>query len=513
MTDAASDAANTYDELPYSDRAFVEAHPDRLAVVGTLYGLSPAPVQRCSLLELGCGVGGHLIPMAAALPDSRFVGIDLSAGQIEQGQAVVAELGLGNVELRTQDVMAFADNEGPFDYIVCHGVFSWVPPAVQDRILAICRQCLGEQGLAMISYNTLPGWHQNAAIRDIMLYGARGAAGPAQQVKDALAFLGLVARSLFEPDSPYGQAVRSAAESLAGHDPSYVFHEYLEAFNTPLSFEQFDQRSAAAGLRHVGDAGMVDPSNLLTGEARRVLSAEADDMVRCEQMLDFLRHRTFRRDVLCRQDQPVLRWPEPAALRGLLLLGLADPVADETGRSDPSLQRFRNSKGQVLSAVEPGLKAAMGLLHQVHPQAVTYEELMAHVRSTAGKVNEPALTQMLLSCGMASFVELHTYLPPIAAKAGDLPKAAVSARRQAGKGALVVDLRHRSHRLDELTCAVLSLLDGTRGRTELCEAIRRRIDDGTLKLASAEPPQAEIDVPKVVEEVLEAIAKLCLLQG
>jgi hypothetical protein len=163
--------------------------------------------------------------------------------------------------------------------------------------------------------------------------------------------------------------------------------------------------------------------------------------------------------------------------------------------------------------VEPGLKAAMGLLYQVYPRAVQYAELMAHVRSAAGKVNEPTLTQMLLSCGMASFVELHSYLPPIAAHAGDRPRAAVSARRQAGQGALVVDLRHRSHRLDELTCAVLSLLDGTRGRAELCESIRRRIDDGTLKLAAAESPHAAVDVPKVVEEVLEAVAGLCLLAG
>jgi hypothetical protein len=346
-----------------------------------------------------------------------------------------------------------------------------------------------------------------------MLYGARGAAGPGQQVKEALAFLGLVARSLFEPDSPYGQAVRDAAESLAGHDPTYVFHEYLESFNTPLSFEQFAQRAGSADLRYVGDSSMVDPSNLLTAEARRTLSAVAEDQVRCEQTLDFLRRRTFRRDVWCRQGQPVQRWPQAAALRHLLLLGLAEPFADETGRADPSLQRFRNSKGQVLSAVEPGLKAAMSLLHQVHPRAVPYEELMAHVNAAAGPVDEPALAQMLLACGMASFAELHSYLPPIAVHAGDRPRATVSARRQAAQGALVVDLRHRSHRLDELTCAVLSLLDGTRGRAELCEAIRRRIDEGTLKLAPAEPPQTAVDIPKAVDEVLEAIAGLCLLEG
>jgi len=210
-----ADTSTTYDELPYSDRAFVQAHPDRLAVVGALHGLSPAPVDRCAVLELGCGLGGNLIPMAAVLPESRFLGIDLSVRQVEQGRALIERLGLRNVELRRQDLMDFGEGDGPFDYILCHGVYSWVPPAVQDRILSICKRKLTPRGLATISYNVYPGWHLSGAVRDILRYGARGAGGPAEQVKRAMEFLGFVARSVFEPDSPYGQAVRAAAESLA----------------------------------------------------------------------------------------------------------------------------------------------------------------------------------------------------------------------------------------------------------------------------------------------------------
>ena len=65
-----------------------------------LHRLVPAPVGECRVLEIGCAAGGNLIPMAAALPRSRFLGIDFSAVQVRVGTADVAALGLANVELK-----------------------------------------------------------------------------------------------------------------------------------------------------------------------------------------------------------------------------------------------------------------------------------------------------------------------------------------------------------------------------------------------------------------------------
>ena len=67
-----------YDRVHYPGRAYEDAHPDRLSTLAALYGLDPAPVARCLVLELGCSRGGHLIPMAYQYPESQFVGIDLS---------------------------------------------------------------------------------------------------------------------------------------------------------------------------------------------------------------------------------------------------------------------------------------------------------------------------------------------------------------------------------------------------------------------------------------------------
>src|SRR5262245_13581209 len=71
------------DSVPYESHPYVQTHPSRLFVVGTLFGTRPTPVQRCRVLELGCAAGGNLIPMADALPESEFIGIDASERAIE----------------------------------------------------------------------------------------------------------------------------------------------------------------------------------------------------------------------------------------------------------------------------------------------------------------------------------------------------------------------------------------------------------------------------------------------
>ena len=87
------------------------------------------------------------------LPRCRAV-----ARQADDGRATIATLQLGNIELRQGDITELGEKDGIFDYIICHGVFSWVPPPVQDKILELCTRNLAPQGVAYVSYNTYPGW-------------------------------------------------------------------------------------------------------------------------------------------------------------------------------------------------------------------------------------------------------------------------------------------------------------------------------------------------------------------
>ena len=86
------------------------------------------------------------MPFAARHPGARVVGIDLSPVQIAEGQARLAEMGLTNAELKQMDLSQIDMSDGEFDYIICHGVYSWVPPTVQDAILRIASENLTENG-------------------------------------------------------------------------------------------------------------------------------------------------------------------------------------------------------------------------------------------------------------------------------------------------------------------------------------------------------------------------------
>ena len=186
----------SYEELPYPSSSFVQTHPDRLATLGHLFGLSPAAVDRCRVLEVGCSEGGNLIPLAAALPDSEFVGIDFSATAIGKGAADVAALQLTNIRLLPMDIRDFDTAFGTFDYVIAHGVYSWAPKDVQESVLAICARQLAPNGIAYVSYNTLPGWHARGAVRDAMLYHTRQFSDAKTKVLQARAMLDFLAQSL-----------------------------------------------------------------------------------------------------------------------------------------------------------------------------------------------------------------------------------------------------------------------------------------------------------------------------
>ena len=41
--------------------------------MASLYGMRAPDLDNCRVLEVGCGEGAHLIPMAMEFPESQFV--------------------------------------------------------------------------------------------------------------------------------------------------------------------------------------------------------------------------------------------------------------------------------------------------------------------------------------------------------------------------------------------------------------------------------------------------------
>ncbi len=267
-----------YDAIRYKTYPRIETHPDRLAALGALFGMEPAPVTSCRVLELGCGDGGNLIPMAYFLPGSRFVGVDLAAEAVAEGKQTIAALKLRNIVLLEQDLRKLTVDSGEFDYIFAHGLYSWVPADVRDRLMELCRDLLAPNGVAYLSYNTWPGRHARQILREMMLYHVRDVRGARRRLREARTLL----RAIDTPES---------REMLARPD-DILFHDDLAPVNDPVWFRDFAAHAARHGLQFLAEARWGREGNCGIEE---------------EQHQDFLAMRSFRQSLLCRAETRLFR--------------------------------------------------------------------------------------------------------------------------------------------------------------------------------------------------------------
>jgi SAM-dependent methyltransferase len=481
----------TYDELPYDDKPMWQTHPDNLAAIATFRGMTPPPPERCRVLELGCASGQNLLAMAVSLPNARFTGIDQSPRQIDAGVAEVEALRLTNVDLRAMDVMDVDRSFGTFDYIIAHGIYSWVPRPVQAKILEICKRNLADNGVAYISYNTYPGWHQRGMVRDMMAYHVRKTPDARVRIDKARAFVDfLIAGQPPESKATYAQIIRDEAKLLCDAADSYFFHEHLEEVNEPVYFHEFMQRASAQGLQYVGEARPHCPLGLFSATAQAAIRALADDPVRQEQYLDFLRNRTFRWTLLCHQGVALDHQPAPERMAAFWLSGLTQPAIPDPDVTTNEPVEFRSENISV-SVQQPLAKAALLELSLAWPLSLPFEALARRVWDRLKTATGHGLTAAtcrselcgaLLTFYRNNLVRLGVSEPAFTEQIGEFPKTSVLARRQAARRRKhVSSLRHTFVELPEHERLLVSLLDGSRNRRELAQEIASAIGTPDLQ--------------------------------
>ena len=184
-----NDIQKSYDELPYISAAFAETSPARLEALASFLSLTPPPSKTAKVLEIGCSYGGNLFPFAIANPQAKVLGIDLSEVQINKAKELAVQMRVDNIEFKAKDICDFTDADvkdyGKFDYIICHGVYSWVPDVVKDAILKTIKRFLSPNGVAYVSYNVYPGWKIKDTIRDFLIFGTKDIKGEAAKVAKA----------------------------------------------------------------------------------------------------------------------------------------------------------------------------------------------------------------------------------------------------------------------------------------------------------------------------------------
>jgi SAM-dependent methyltransferase len=496
LNDIATNAALAagYDTIPYAALPHPLTHPDRLATVATFLGYAPAPPATCRVLEVGCNDGSNLIPMAVGLPGAHFAGCDLAPVPIAAGQQLVATLGLANVSLRCEDLSTLDPSLGDFDYIIAHGVYSWVPPGVRDALFALAAQRLTPHGLMFVSYNTLPGCHVRRAAWEVLNRHVEGIADPRERIGAARTLARLIADG-GPTQHAADESLRAEFRAVATRSDSQLFHDDLAMVNDPLYFRDFVDHASRHGLAYLAETELYTMSGGGIGAPARQFLSTLDPLAR-EQYLDYVRLRRFRQSVLRRAEalpDAAMHPQRLAAMHAtadgsLLRAAQAGKVHDLARDLDPA----HGGGGPVRRLLDTLVERA--------PSTLTMGQVR-EVLAAAGGLARPVET-LLRDAYVGGVVNLHVHPPAAVTVPGTRPVASVLARWQAGRQEELTNLLHARVRVpDPNARRLLGLLDGSRDPAALVAAM------------TVNWPGARRDVEGFVAHALPQFGKLGLLSG
>lgn len=566
MTSGVPNINYTYNQVPYPSLSHAGSHPDNLATLARLLGMQPAPVDSCRVLELGCGVGGNLIPMACALPGSKFLGIDLAERQIEDGNQKIAALGLANIVLKQMDILDVTPDLGQFDYIIAHGVFSWVPPVVQDKILEISRQNLAPQGVAFISYNIYPGWHMINIARGMMRYYTRDITDPDERAREARNVIRWFANAGETETNGYYGYLKMYADYLEGEtdggspkDDSALLHDELEDLNQPLYFSEFVERATAHDLQYLGELLHYPINNHLAARLEEMREWN-HSLIDLEQSCDFLQNRTFRQTVVCHKEIVINRRVTPERLEDFYISSAARPSSHRPDTPVPggsqsvpssgsrsvtspipiplpsqgpdakpdiagrSVVQFSIQSGATFSTDHPLSKAAMLCLEEAWPRPIKFDALYQEaclrlererqengIPQGEGSIERKGTDRRILAANLlkaydynSSLVELHTFDSYLCSQPGERPIASPWAVLQLKDQDWVTNLRHERVSLDPFDRFLLSQLDGRKDLKDLVEVFMKGpVAEGLLTLEGISTPDEASAQTQEAQEMTE----------
>lgn len=519
-----------YDNQPYLSLPFPQCAPERIAAIAHLFGLSTPDPATARVLELGCAAGGNLIPYAARNRGAKALGVDLSGRQVADGQRMIQALGLDNIQLRQGDIAKLAESPGTFDYVICHGVYSWVPAHVRDAIMRICERQLGPNGVAYISYNTYPGWKAKEVMRDAMLFRSVGQPDPRLRLQAGRSMVDFLGRSVV-PDSVIARIIGQYAPAVRDGRDDYVAHEFLEPNNLPCYFHDFLAHAADHGLAYLAEAEVstMFATNLPPDVAEPLLKEFGGDQRQLEQCMDFIRNREFRQTLLFREG---LKRSAGYRLDEQRLRGLhytADlPCLDGAARYDAHPQRFGSTSAHVATLATPVFKAAAVALTEAWPGTLSVDAMLAGIRDRIGAPPEQVEPQLLPFLGMLVRRGIGAFrLQPVPGSrmAGARPLVPAITRRHAallavsGNGGHVFNDWHEPVMLDAASMEILPLLDGAHGVDDMVAALRKATGvDGISGPAAPSPAAAaaaavsDVELRRRIEGFLVQLEDMKLLQ-
>jgi SAM-dependent methyltransferase len=300
-------------EVPYTCSYFRELAPDWLDLAALLKG-HPSPRAKPGApfryLELGSGMGLNLCLHAALYPEGEFIGVDFNPDHIVHSQRLCEALQLRNVSFVEADILTLAsqpaDLTNRHDYVIAHGVATWVKEPVRQALMQLAATALRAGGFFYCSYNTLPGWLQSYPLRQLARAKAlRRGSSPEDSLNSLLEAAETLKALIGPPFQPNPLAMqvpglRNELTEIQNHPPEYLIQEYMNDAWEPMAVNQIHDLAASYKLRYVSSATLSDNlEEFLNASVRDAVLSETDPTIR-QTLQDLATNKRFRRDIFCR---------------------------------------------------------------------------------------------------------------------------------------------------------------------------------------------------------------------
>lgn len=467
-----------YDSVPYPGHAHAHTHPNRIAAIARLFGFDAPPIATARVLEIACGDGANLIPLAYSLPHARCVGFDLAPTAVANAQERIARLGLKNCEVTVADLASVGRSLGEFDYVIAHGLYSWIPPPLRDALFGLVEGVLAPTGVAFVSYNIYPGWHVGRMVRDMMRFHTREIGDAGEKIEQARALLRFLTAAQDDGDD-VRRVLVAECERMAKHSPGHMYHDDLAEVNDPVYFNEFVAHARRYGLNFLAESDFASMTGAELPEAtREKLDELRGDSVLHGQYMDFITCRRFRQTLLCRAGADVAASPVPGALRTLRLASAARADAQPLDLAAGVEVQFRWGKRSSLKTDHPLAKAVFLTLGELWPASISFEDLLAAATQRAGDESHEqhvvALERILLAGFGLRMIDVASEPWRSVSKPSDRPQASAVARLESESRVFVTSPMHRSVSVDDpIARRLLQLCDGERTRPDILAQLVR----------------------------------------
>jgi|GEM_PF-110443 len=313
-------------EIDYTWGFHKELSPTNLAWASALRGHTPPPLDGpFNYFELGCGNGLSLNVFAAAHPNATFYGADFNPSHVANGRRTAEQGGIKNVHFLEKSFADLATEKDlpELDFIVLHGIWTWVSAENRQHILSFLRDRLKPGGLVYLSFNALPGWSEMVTVRRIMLDAANRTPGDLEtKIKTAVQWLQKYWNT--QNKEAASRSFKNRIERILKSDVSYLAHEYFNKDWTLFFFQDVAQELRAAKLNWLTSATLEQTeSSFYLSRSKLALVREIADPIDREQMRDYLSNGAFRRDIFLKgsPDAALARDPSTSPVVQSMIVG------------------------------------------------------------------------------------------------------------------------------------------------------------------------------------------------